>query len=118
MTPTLALTGKVTQTPVENNSDCLLIAVTIMKVDFHDDGSLKEMTLWYTEWLEPGDKSSIDLEDGQYYYMLVEAFKWNPDTKKAEYKLGEQVKEGYHDHTRPHADKIDVRCSHTALQDA
>lgn len=117
MTPTLALTGQVTKTPVENNSDCMLIAVTIMKVDFHDDGALKEMALWYHVWLEPGETDTVELEDGEYYYMLVEAFKWDAKAGKAVYKIGEQVKEGYHDHTRPHADKIDVRCSHTALQE-
>lgn len=103
---------------VENNSDCLLIGVTVMYVEFKEDGTLKEMDLYFGEWLEPGQKATLYVADGDYYIALVEAFFWDPDTKKATAPAGQQYKEGLYDHTKPKADRMDIRCIHTELKEA
>lgn len=109
---------EMTEVSVENNTDCLLVAVTVMKLEFKKDGTLKEMILYFGEWIEPGQKAKLYVKEGEYYAMLVESFFWDPDTKKATQRAGEEYREGKYDPNAPSAKKIDIRCWHTQLREA
>lgn len=102
---------------IENNSDCIIIAVTIVKVVHGEDGGLASMDLYWAEWLEPGQQRFTYFKEGEHYAVLVEAFKYDHNTRKAIYKIGEQYKEGPFDPNATDSRKIDVRCQHTQLKD-
>lgn len=122
MTKGAALPGEVDgpqmhKISIENNTDCLLVAVTVMKMEFKKDGTLKEMILYFGEWLEPGQKATLYAKDGEYYAALVEAFFWDPNTGKATAFAGQEYKEGKFDHTKKNATRMDIRCEHTQLRE-
>lgn len=97
---------------VENNSDCLIAFVTVVKMEFKEDGSLKEMNLYWAEWLEPWQRGVVYMREGEHYGTLIEAWIYNPDTRLPERKVGDTYKEGKFDPNRG-TNKIDIRCKHT-----
>jgi len=116
MTPTLALTGKQYRVPIENNSDCLLVAVTVVKVERLANGDLKEMNLHWAEWMYPGDTGEAFFEEGKEYAVMIEAFTFDRATRKATGIVGSQYREGIFDPKKIDMQKIDIRCGHTVLR--
>ncbi len=76
------------------NDSCLLAFIAITKVEFNEDGGLKEMVLHYSSWLEPNEKGVIYLTEGHVYAMYSEGWRWNPDTKQPTVRVGATYKEG------------------------
>lgn len=94
---------------VENNTDNLLVAVTIMRVEWNEKGEVTVMELYYGQWLEAGQKSVLWCVDGEYYVAHIEAFFYDKETGKATERAGTMTKEGYYDHTKKGSRIIDIR---------
>jgi hypothetical protein len=108
-----------TKHPVDitNYSDCLLIAVTIVTIERHDDGNLKEMKLYFAQWMYPGDHAVVYFEEGKEYGVLMEAFEFDKDTRKATAMINSIYREGPYDPNKPKSDHIDLHCGHTIPKD-
>lgn len=92
---------------IENRSDCLMTAVTILEVVTLGDG-VEAMELVHGGWYDVGDTDSVELIIGRKYIILVEAFRGNQKMGQ-EMKVGELV-------DAPNNDVI-VHCIHTEPKD-
>lgn len=101
--------------PVENKSDCLIIFVSVVKMEFRAEGNLKEMSLYWAEWLEPKQKGIIHFEDGVYYGVLLEVYNYDFDKRIEKEKLYERYTEGKINPNESNA--IRVHCKHTIKKD-
>ena len=80
---------------IENQSCCLLAAVTIVEIVTNEKAQMLEsMDLVWGDWLEPGEIREVPLQLGHHYGILIEAFYWDEDTKKATAKAGEEFRDG------------------------
>jgi hypothetical protein len=88
---------------IENRSDCLLVAVTVLEVVSITEG-VEAMELVHGGWYDVGETESIQLIIGRKYIIMVEAFQG--DKKKGqEMKVGKLV-------DAPNNDIL-VHCIHT-----
>lgn len=101
--------GKAWAVSVENHTQELLAAVTIMRCTFDKQGKLVEMELYWAQWLEAGDKAKLWCVDGEYYVAMVETFFYDKETGKATDFFGTVMKEGYYDHTKKNSTKIIIK---------
>lgn len=87
------------QVKVENSTECLLAFISIVKIEFmpgtHD---LKQMSLYWSSWLEPKEKGYVYLKEGDVYAMYAEGWRWNPDTKQPTVRVGAGYREGVYKH--------------------
>jgi hypothetical protein len=71
---------------IENRSDCLLVAVTVLELVTLDDG-VEAMELVHGGWYDEGETETIQLIIGRKYIILVEAYQGNT-------RMGQEMKIG------------------------
>ncbi len=78
---------------IENRSDCLMVAVTILEI-VNIDSETEALELVFGGWYMPTDSEDIRLIIGRKYIILVEAYFYDKTTGKATAKAGQQMKVG------------------------
>jgi hypothetical protein len=95
---------------IENRSDCLLAAVTIVEM-VHPQSGVHVMELVFDKWYKPGEKDIIKLIIGREYGMMVEGFYFDKKTGKATAMVGQQYKSGVMQDDK--SNEIIIHCIHT-----